>query len=69
MKKATLKIFHRKSLSVNPGDLVFWNDKVLVALNKTDGGILAKDCNTGVGVELSQNDEISIIKDIQIENR
>ena len=67
MKKATFKIYPRERQPVNPGDLVVWNGNLLVALNKTSGGILARDCNTGKGIELSQNDEISIVKDIQIE--
>ena len=69
MKKATFKICSKNKQSVNPGDLVFWNESLLVAINKTPKGILARDCNTGKGIELSQGDEISIVKDIQIENR
>ena len=69
MKKATFKVSSRNQQSVNPGDLVFWNGSLLIAINKTSAGILARDCNTGKGIELSHCDEISIVKDIQIENR
>ena len=69
MKKATFEICSKKYQSINPGDLVFWNDSLLIALNRTSSGLLVRDCNTGEGIELSQSDEISIIKNIQIENR
>tara|TARA_Y100001958_G_C20773026_1_gene248001 strand:- start:198 stop:404 length:207 start_codon:yes stop_codon:yes gene_type:complete len=67
MKKATFDTCPGAGKSINPGDLVVWNESLFVALNKTPSGILARDCNTGEGVRLSQNDKISIIRNIQIE--
>ena len=69
MKKATFNTTSTKNHTVNPGDIILWNGSLLVALNKTPKGLLARDCNTGAGVNLGNNDKISIVRDIQIENR
>lgn len=67
MKRATFNTCSKADKSINPGDLVIWNGDLFVTLNRTSVGILVRDCNTGAGVELNQNDEISIVKNIQIE--
>lgn len=54
---------------VSPGDLVVWDDKMHIAINRTTAGFLIKDCNTGAGINVSQSDKLSIIKNIQIRNR
>ena len=68
--KSSLLVFESKKIDVEsicPGDLIVWSDNLHTVVNATEKGALIRDCNTGAGLIVKGGQDISIVKNIQIQ--